>query len=134
MSVETTLFGSAVLTQLESTMLKHQYTDLDCRVAFTKNTQAISKHHFILFLIKQKFIIKPLEPILINRKLVSEGECELKQNDQISFPRDDDQVPDVYHIQLVTRDSDTYTQFQMMRPLVQNSVPNLQMYINLIRK
>lgn len=47
---------------------------------------------------KLKIVIKPLEPILINRKLVSEGEYELKQNDQISFPRDDAQVPDVYHV------------------------------------
>jgi hypothetical protein len=49
-------------------------------------------------LVKLKIVIKPLEPILVNRKLLSEGEYELKQNDQISFPQDKAQVPDVYHV------------------------------------
>ena len=98
MASEASLFGNIVLTTLDCTMLKHQYTDLDCRIAFSKNIAAISKHHFIICLVKLKIVIKPLEPILINRKLVSEGEYELKQNDQISFPKDDAQVPDVYHV------------------------------------
>lgn len=64
---------------------------------------------------------------------MSDGEYELKQNDQISFPNDKAEVPDVYHIQFIHRDEESHLRNKMLRPLVQSSVPNLQMYINLVR-
>ena len=47
---------------------------IETRLAFTRDTQCVRRHHFVLKLEKELLFIKPLAPFLLNKKQLTSSD------------------------------------------------------------